>query len=113
MHQEIRVRLDDGEQIVEVVRDPAGEPADRLELLAVAQLLLDVPALSELTVGSLQQACVLIGQDGAARNLASEYGCGDRDDENEERRRDDDLVEAIGRQDVQIMAEIVARRGET
>ncbi len=33
------------EQVVEVVRDAAGEPADRLHLLRLPQLLLQPPAL--------------------------------------------------------------------
>ena len=38
---------DDGEQVVEVVRDAAGELADRLHLLRLPQLLLDRAALGE------------------------------------------------------------------
>ena len=38
---------DDGEQVVEVVRDAAGELADRLHLLRLPQLFLDQAALGE------------------------------------------------------------------
>ena len=42
--EELAVAADRGQEVVEVVRDPAGEPSDRLELLRVQQLLLQ-PAL--------------------------------------------------------------------
>ena len=61
LHQ-LAVAGDDGEQIVEVVRDAAGEAADRLELLRLMELRFEPPALrldalailelvAELTVG--------------------------------------------------------------
>ena len=42
-----RVAADRGEHVVEVVGDAAGEPADRLELLALTQLLLEQLALGD------------------------------------------------------------------
>ena len=39
--EQLAVAEDDGEQVVEVVRDAAGEPADRLHLLRLAELLLE------------------------------------------------------------------------
>ena len=41
--QELAVADDHRQQVVEVVRDAAGEPADRLHLLRLAQLLLELP----------------------------------------------------------------------
>ncbi len=38
-----RVVVDDREQVVEVVSDAAGEPADRLELLTLPKLGLQIP----------------------------------------------------------------------
>ena len=43
--RELRVEKDRGQQVVEVVSHPAREPAERLEPLRQAQLLLEAPAL--------------------------------------------------------------------
>ena len=43
LHEHLRVAVDGHQQIVEVVRDAAGEPADRLHLLRLPQLLLALP----------------------------------------------------------------------
>ena len=45
VERERRVAADRGQHVVEVVGDAAGEPADRLELLALAQLLLELALL--------------------------------------------------------------------
>ena len=45
--QGLGVAEDDGEQVVEVVRHAARQPADRLELLGLAQLLLEEAALGD------------------------------------------------------------------
>ena len=42
LERERRVAADRGQHVVEVVRDAAGEPADRLQLLALPQLLLEL-----------------------------------------------------------------------
>ena len=44
---QLRVAQDDGQQVVEVVRDAAGEPADGLHLLRLAELLLQSLSLGE------------------------------------------------------------------
>ena len=44
---DVGVALHDGEQVVEVVRDAAGEPADRLHLLRLQELLLELLALGD------------------------------------------------------------------
>src|SRR2546427_302613 len=41
LRDQLGVRQDDGEQVVEVVGNPAGELADRFHLLGLAQLLLE------------------------------------------------------------------------
>ena len=53
--QRLAVAVDDGEQVVEVVRDATGEPADRLHLLRVPQLCLQagLTLLGPLTFGHL------------------------------------------------------------
>ena len=43
--QRLQIADDDGQQIVEVVRDPAGQLADRLHLLRLAKLFLGLPAV--------------------------------------------------------------------
>ena len=43
VEQQIRVAEDRGQDVVEVVRDAAGEPAHRFHLLRLAQLHLAVP----------------------------------------------------------------------
>ena len=42
LQQHLGVAADDGEQVVEVVGDAAGEPADGLHLLRLAELLLEL-----------------------------------------------------------------------
>ena len=46
--QRLQIAGDHGQQIVEVVRDPAGELADRLHLLCLAELFLGFPPLREI-----------------------------------------------------------------
>src|SRR6185369_8346247 len=46
--QELPIVGDDGEEVVEVVRDTAGEPAHRLELLRLAQLLFEHTVLGDI-----------------------------------------------------------------
>ena len=48
LQQDVGVAADDGEQVVEVVRDAAGQPADGVDLLGLAQLLLGLAALVHL-----------------------------------------------------------------
>ena len=50
---------DDGEQVVEVVRDAAGEPADRLHLLRLLELALGLLQLLVRPPGLVEQAAVL------------------------------------------------------
>ena len=45
--QELGVAVDDGEEVVEVVGDPAREPADRLHLLGLEELLLQADPLRQ------------------------------------------------------------------
>ena len=55
---EIDVRLDDRQEVVEVVGDAAGQDAERLELACLQQLHLDLLALRDLgaqTLGDLLQ----------------------------------------------------------
>jgi hypothetical protein len=63
--QQVRVGVDDREQVVEVVRDAAGQPPDRLELLRLAQHVLDaLPARRlepKLLVGLERAARLLLG----------------------------------------------------
>ena len=46
--QQLAPAGDDGEQVVEVVRDPAGEPPDRFHLLGVTELRLEGPDCGEI-----------------------------------------------------------------
>src|SRR5690348_10692698 len=50
--QQIAVTGDDRKQIVEIVRNTAGEPADRLHLLRLAELLLEPIALAPEACGA-------------------------------------------------------------
>jgi hypothetical protein len=45
--QQLQIAHDDGEQVVEIVRDAAGELAHGLHLLRLAELLLHRPTLSD------------------------------------------------------------------
>ena len=47
LFQELQIADDDGEQIVEIVGDAAGELAHGLHLLRLAELLLHLPALGD------------------------------------------------------------------
>ena len=47
--QELAVARDRGQEVVEVVRDPARQPADRLHLLRLAQLHLELTLVREVT----------------------------------------------------------------
>ena len=49
-HEELAVAADRGQEVVEVVRDAAGEPSDRLELLRVQQLLLQQALIGDVPV---------------------------------------------------------------
>src|SRR5438445_1058385 len=70
LRDQLGVRQDDGEQVVEVVGNPAGELADRFHLLGLAQLLLegapvpedgsDRPARSEEHTSELQSRQYLV-----------------------------------------------------
>ena len=51
-HRQVDIAEDGGEQVVEVVRDAAGEPADRLHLLRLPQRVLGQLALRDLLVQS-------------------------------------------------------------
>jgi hypothetical protein len=53
--QQERVALDDRQQVVEVVRDAAGELADRLHLLRLAQALLQPLAVAHVAHDGLHQ----------------------------------------------------------
>src|ERR1700722_14274546 len=55
--QELAVSADGGERVVDVVRDAAGESADRLELLRLVQLLLEAVSfgLSLFSVGDVEE----------------------------------------------------------
>ena len=46
--QELRLGRDDREQVVEIVRHAAGEAADRLHLLRLAELCLELALLGEI-----------------------------------------------------------------
>ena len=60
--QRFQIAGDHGQQIVEVVRDPAGELADRLHLLDLAELFLRFPPLREIAryLGKADQLSVRI-----------------------------------------------------
>ena len=45
--QQLQIAHDDGEQVVEIVRDAAGELAHGLHLLRLAELLLHLPTLGD------------------------------------------------------------------
>src|SRR3954469_14388474 len=47
VHDEIGVSADRDEEVVEIVRDTAGEPAERFHLLRLPQLLLEALPLSQ------------------------------------------------------------------
>src|SRR4029078_11524056 len=49
-HEKLAVTADRGQQIVEVVRDTAGEPSNRLELLRVQELLLQKALIGDVPV---------------------------------------------------------------
>ena len=72
LQQEVAVAEDGGEQVVEVVGDPAGELADGLHLLGLAELLL---APAERRFGGVLLAHVLVEDDRAFDGAA---GAGDR-----------------------------------
>ena len=44
--QHVAVAGDDGQQVIEIVRDAAGEPPDRFHLLRLAELLFEASALA-------------------------------------------------------------------
>ena len=48
--EQVGVAADDGEQVVEVVGDPAGEPADRFHLLRLPELFLEPLAVGDVLV---------------------------------------------------------------
>src|SRR5947209_18949668 len=47
LEKQVRVACDGGEDVIEVVSDAAGEPADRFHLLGLPQLLLQLDALRD------------------------------------------------------------------
>ena len=51
-----RLPTDDGQQIVEIVRDAAGQLADRLHLLGLLQPLLDRPRVGHVAADAIKQA---------------------------------------------------------
>src|SRR5262249_42935326 len=62
---------DDRQQIVEVVRQPAGEIADRLHFLYLMEMLLESPSLRHIldhTDEILRQACVISNDEPSRRN---------------------------------------------
>jgi hypothetical protein len=66
--QQRRVAGDDGEQVVEVVRDPAGEAPDRLHLLRLAEPVLEALALADV-VGEHERRVTALEDDPAGRDL--------------------------------------------
>ena len=82
LHRDVEIADDDAEQVVEVVRDAAGQLADRLHLHRLAQLLLDRLALGDV-LGVAEQIFRIAGLvldrhlDGAQQALALVAG-GDR-----------------------------------
>jgi transcriptional regulator with GAF, ATPase, and Fis domain len=76
VEESFRVAEDDGEQVVEVVGDGAGQPAERLHLLAVPELFLemfaigDVARVGDTIVRALRESNgVVAGPNGAAARL--------------------------------------------
>ena len=59
MQQDVGAPEDDGEEVVEIVRDPAREPADRLHLLGLLELALGLGQLVVGAAGLEEQAAVL------------------------------------------------------
>ena len=57
----LQIADDDREQIAEIVRDAAGELADRLHLLGLAQLLLQAPLLGDVQAGADDVARPAVG----------------------------------------------------
>ena len=53
-HRHGQVALDDGEQVVEVVRDPSREPTDGLQAAARVQLCLQTAALGDVDDEALE-----------------------------------------------------------
>ena len=51
VRHQLGIAADRGQQVVEVVRDAAGEPADRLHLLGLAQLILELHAIADVVDG--------------------------------------------------------------
>ena len=70
---QLRVTNDDGEQIVEIVRDTAGEPADRLHLLRVPKLFIQ-PFVAGNEAPNARQH--VFWRDGAGRILSVAIGDG-------------------------------------
>jgi hypothetical protein len=74
--EEFAVAADRREQVVEVVRDPAREPAHRLELLRVEELLAQRPLVGDVTVVDDDDRLAVVapqpadGLDGAPRAVA-------------------------------------------
>ena len=62
VRHQLRIAADRGQQVVEVVRDAAGEPADRLHLLRLAQLVLELHTIADVV------------DRGQNRRLAAELG---------------------------------------
>ena len=69
LEQRFGVAADHGEQVVEVVGDAAGQPPDRLQLLRLTQLLLEVPALADVAADRLGADGRAVLLDQTARHL--------------------------------------------
>ncbi len=97
--QDVGRALDDGQQIVEIVGDPAGQLAERLHLLGLAQLLLGMGALLDL---DLELGIGVAQRLGALLDLAlgpAERGLRDSEDEDDQHRhRDEQADEAVAGQ---------------
>ena len=50
--RELGVAGDRGQRVVEIVRDPAGQPADRLHFLRLPQLILELPSIGDVLHGA-------------------------------------------------------------
>ena len=59
--QELAVAGDDRQEVVEVVGDAAGQPADRLQLLGLPELLLEAPLLGHVLDETLDVLHLAVG----------------------------------------------------
>jgi hypothetical protein len=72
--QQFAVAVDDGEEVVEVVGDAAGQPADRLHLLRLAELLFELVALADVHEGQHGADDAPLAEDGLRPVLDREAG---------------------------------------